>query len=56
MFENSYQLNLLVENGEIFASVAPESHAQAEVKSDKEALFNEYSVAYEWLRKKISNP
>ena len=40
-------IKLLVDNCEIFASVAPESHAQAEVKSDKEALFNEYFVAYE---------
>ena len=40
----------LVENCRIFASVAPESHVKAEFKSDKEAVFNEHSLAYAWLK------
>ena len=40
----------LVDNCRIFASVAPESYSQAEFKSGTEASFNEYSLAYSWLK------
>lgn len=40
----------LVENCRIFASVAPESHVNAEFKSDTEATFNEHLLAYTWLK------
>ena len=34
-----------------YASVAPENHTQKEIKSDKEASFNDFSQAYAWLCK-----
>jgi len=43
----------LIENCHKFASVVPESFTKAEVKSDKEASFNNYSEAYCWLSQNL---
>ena len=42
-------IDILVEKCEKFASVAPENYSKSEVKSEKEAIFNNYADAYKWL-------